>query len=312
MLAVRVPATSANLGPGFDALGLAVSLYCEVTMTLSEEDHFYYHDTDSSEQASPALPDTPDNLIHEGFRKVYESLGEQAPSVTFEVHNAIPLARGLGSSSAALVAGAALADKHLGEPLGQAGVFQLAARLEGHPDNVAPAVFGGFTLSAGYHANVQQANDAEPITYLCEHLLLPEDWQLVFAVPDFELLTSESRSVLPGTYPRSDVVFTSSRTALWSLAVAQNKPELLRVASQDVLHEPYREKLIPNMANCRQKLVDVGALAVYLSGAGPTLAAICLGEVVTTQCEVIMRQFVGETGAVLNLRASEGYQYISS
>ncbi|MEM6430379.1 MAG: homoserine kinase [Deinococcota bacterium] len=307
MLAVRVPATSANLGPGFDVLGLAVSLYCEVTMTLSEEDHFYYQDakTRSSERETRALPDTPDNLIHEGFRKVYESLGEQAPKVTFEVHNAIPLARGLGSSSAALVAGAALADKYLGEPLGRTGVFQLAARLEGHPDNVAPAVFGGFTLSAGYHAN-----NAEAITYLCEHLPLPEAWQLVFAVPDFELLTSESRSVLPDNYDRSDVVFTSSRTALWSLAVSQNNPELLRVASQDVLHESYREKLIPNMAACRQKLLDVGALAVYLSGAGPTLAAICLGEVVTTQCEVIMRQFVGEAGAVLNLRASEGYQYL--
>ena len=165
----------------------------------------------------------------------------------------------------------------MGEPLGRTGVFQLAARLEGHPDNVAPAVFGGFTLSAGY-----RANEADPMMYLCEYLPLPEDWQLVFAVPDFELLTSVSRSVLPEAYSRSDVVFTSSRTALWSLAVAQNKPELLRVASQDVLHEPYREKLIPTLASCRQQLWDAGALAVYLSGAGPTLAAICLGEVMTT------------------------------
>lgn len=307
-LSVRVPATSANLGPGFDALGLAVSRYCQVEMSLSAEDHFLY-------QGEGTVADTPANLVHEGFRRVFTALNKTPPAVTFTVDNAIPLARGLGSSSAALVAGAALADKHLGEPLGRDGVFQLAAHLEGHPDNVAPAVYGGFTVSAGHypagHYPVgQDATDSTAeVTYVCEHLPLPNNWQLLFAVPAFELLTRESRAVLPEHYPRHALVFTSSRTALWALAVVGNKPELLRVASQDAIHEPYREPLIPHFARYRQVLLEQGAAAVYLSGAGPTMAAVITQEEVVEACQVAMADFVGADGRVFLLEPSTGYQY---
>lgn len=138
---VRVPATSANLGPGYDCLGLAVGLWLTVTATLAEEDRFDY-------RGEGSLPDTPHNLSHQGFAAVYRELGLDVPKVALKVNNPVPLARGLGSSSAALVAGAACADALLGGRLGRDGVFQLCARLEGHPDNVAPAVFGGFTVSA--------------------------------------------------------------------------------------------------------------------------------------------------------------------
>lgn len=311
-LSVRVPATSANLGPGFDALGLAVSLYCHVDMSLSAEDHFWY-------QGEGNVADTPANLVHEGFRSVFAAVNKTPPAVTFTVDNAIPLARGLGSSSAALVAGAALADKHLGEPLGRAGVFQLAARLEGHPDNVAPAVYGGFTVSAGHYpvghidgvvTNGVVTNGASEVTYVCEHLPLPDNWQLLFAVPAFELLTSESRAVLPEHYPRHELVFTSSRTALWALAVVNNKPELLRVASQDAIHEPYREPLIPHFARYRRALLEQGAAAVYLSGAGPTMAAIITRDDVIAPCQRAMQAFVGDAGRVLLLEPSDGYQYL--
>jgi len=301
-LSIRVPATSANLGPGFDTLGLAVSRYCHVEMSLSTEDHFVY-------RGEGQVADTPNNLVHEGFRRVFAELHQTAPTVTFVVDNTIPLARGLGSSSAALVAGAALADKHLGEPLGREGVFQLAARLEGHPDNVAPAVYGGFTVSAGHHP-VGQNPTASDVTYVCEHLPLPKNWQLLFAVPAFELLTSESRAVLPEHYLRRDVVFTSSRTALWALAVVGNKPELLRVASQDAIHEPYREPLIANFARYRQALLEQGAAAVYLSGAGPTMAAIITQGDVVASCQAVMADFVGEDGRVFLLEPSLGYQYL--
>lgn len=301
-LSVRVPATSANLGPGFDALGVAVSRYCQVEMSLSADNHFVY-------QGEGSVPDTPANLVHEGFRSVFAALDKTPPAVTFAVNNAIPLARGLGSSSAALVAGAALADKHLGEPLGREGVFQLAARLEGHPDNVAPAVFGGFTVSAGHHPIGQDASQIADITYVCEHLPLPDNWQLLFAVPAFELLTRESRAVLPAHYPRRDVVFTSSRTALWALAVVRNKPELLRVASQDAIHEPYREPLIANFARYRQVLLEQGADAVYLSGAGPTMAAVVTHADSIAACQGVMADFVGDEGRVFLLEPSLGYQY---
>ena len=290
---IQVPATSANLGPGFDSLGLAVSLYLSVELTESEQDSFIY-------SGNGHVENTPNNLLHQGFREAYRVVGKVAPKVTLKVHNPIPLARGLGSSSAALVAGVALADKLLGHELGRDGVFQITAAQEGHPDNVAPAVYGGFTVSA-------RKDDGQ---YLSQSLPIPEAWQLLFAVPDFELLTSESRAVLPESYSRADAVYNSSRSALWTTAVALNKPELLTVASQDKLHEPYREPLIKGMRDCRQAMQQAGAVATYLSGAGPTLAAICLTADIADVCKVAASDFVGSGGEVLVLEPSDGYSYI--
>ena len=287
---VRVPATSANLGPGFDCLGLAVTQYLEVSATLSGRDSLRYTGTGQ-------VADTPDNLTHQGFRAAFTAVGQVAPKVQVTAHNTIPLARGLGSSSAALVAGAALADAFLGGELGRDGVFQLAAGLEGHPDNVAPAVYGGFTVSAKTETG-----------YLCQALPLPARWHLLFAVPEAQLLTREARAVLPHTYSRADAIFNSSRCALWTTAVALDKPELLRTASQDRLHEPYREPLIPGLASCRKALLDAGAEAAFLSGAGPTLAAISTAETVPEPVLEILWGFAG-AGGVLELRPSEGYTF---
>lgn len=290
VIRLRVPATSANLGPGFDCLGLALSLWLEVEATPSASDHFRYH-------GEGKLADTPHNLVHQGFRAAFEALGRQAPAVTFEARNAIPLARGLGSSSAALVAGIAAADALLGGVLGREGVFQLAARMEGHPDNVGPAVYGGFTASA------RRADGS----YLCRMLAVPPGWHLLFGVPAFELLTSKARAVLPERYSRADAVYSSSRTALWALAIARDEPELLRVASQDVLHEPYREPLVPGLAECRQRLFEAGAYAAFLSGAGPSLGVVCSAEL-RPSCREVLERFVGEGGRVLELGAASGYR----
>ena len=287
---VRVPATSANLGPGFDCLGLAVTRYLEVTATPAERDSFTYTGVGT-------VADTPDNLTHQGFRAAFAAAGEPAPPVAFTAHNTIPLARGLGSSSAALVAGAALADAFLGGALGRDGVFGLAAGLEGHPDNVAPAVYGGFTVSAKTETG-----------YLCQALPLPARWHLLFAVPAFELLTREARAVLPEHYSRADAIFNSSRCALWTTAVALDKPELLRVASEDRLHEPYREPLIPGLSNCRAALLAAGADAAFLSGAGPTLAAISTAKVVPQAILEVLKTFAG-AGEVLELHPGEGYTF---
>jgi homoserine kinase len=285
---VRVPATSANLGPGFDCLGLAVTRYLTVSAELSDRDSFHY-------SGPGTVANTADNLTHQGFRAAFAALGQEAPAVRFTAHNTIPLARGLGSSSAALVAGAALADAFLGGSLGREGVFQLTAQLEGHPDNVAPAVFGGFTVSAKLEEG-----------YLCQPLPLPGHWHLLFAIPTFELLTREARAVLPERYSRADAIYNASRTALWTTAVALDKPALLRAASQDRLHEPYREGLIPGLAAHRQDLLAAGACAAFLSGAGPTLAAISTDDATTARLTEILQRFAGE-GEVLELRPSEGY-----
>jgi len=290
MIAIRVPATSANLGPGFDCLGLAVDLYLEVLAHHSEKNRFIY-------RGEGHLEDSADNLIHRGFQEAHTALGKTAPPIAFEVTNPIPLARGLGSSSAALVAGAALADALLDNSLGREGVFQLTARLEGHPDNVAPAVYGGFTISALTTEG----------SYLTQSLPLPVSWKLLFATPAFELPTQEARAVLPTRYRRSEVIFNTSRTALWSLAVARNRPELLPVASQDALHEPYRKALIPGLAECRQALLEDGAYAAFLSGAGPTLAVITDQEHLE-RCRHLLERYASQDGRVLELAAGEGYR----
>jgi len=290
MLQVRVAATSANLGPGFDALGIALDLTLIVRVQSAERDRFTY-------RGDGHVPDSPHNLVHQGFRAVYHEFDLEPPRVAFEADNPIPLARGLGSSSAALVAGAALADAMLERPLGRQAVFRLVARLEGHPDNVAPAVFGGFTVSAA------DENGA----FTSATLPIPPRWRLLFGVPDFELATAKARAVLPSSYPRGDAVRTSGRAALWAVAVAADRPELLRVASLDVRHEPYRSPLVPGLDDCRAQLRQAGAFAAYLSGAGPTLGVVVDGKRVEA-CRRLLEGFAGPGGRVLDLGGGGGYQ----
>ncbi|MEJ2358164.1 MAG: homoserine kinase [Deinococcales bacterium] len=290
MLQVRVAATSANLGPGFDALGLALDLDLIVRVQPSDRDRFTY-------RGDGHVPDSPHNLVHQGFRAVHHAFDLEPPHVAFDAENPIPLARGLGSSSAALVAGAALADALLGERLGRDGVFRLVARLEGHPDNVAPAIFGGFTVSAADEGGA----------FTTASLPLPQGWRLLYGVPDFELPTAKARAVLPSSYPRSDAVRTSGRAALWAVAVAADQPELLRVASLDVIHEPYRSPLVPGLDACRTALRAAGAYAAYLSGAGPTLGVIA-DDARADACRHLLQEFAGPGGRVLDLGPGTGYR----
>lgn len=295
MFLARVPATSANLGPGFDAIGLAVDLQLQVRASLASRDQLDYRG-DGQGGGKGRVPDSPNNLIHQGFRAVYAALGQTAPTVRFEVDNAIPLARGLGSSSAALVAGAAIADAFNDERFGRDEVFRLTAAFEGHPDNVAPAVYGGLTVAAA------DSNGA----FVGTSLPLPSSWRLLFGVPDFELATSAARAVLPSEYSRAEVVLTSSRAALWVAAAALDQPELLRTASLDVLHQPYRERLVPGLTTASAKLRELGVYAAFLSGAGPTLGVVCSDELVAASRK-LLEGFVGSTGAVLQLEPAGGY-----
>lgn len=254
MLEVRVPATLANLGSGFDALGVALGLYLEVSAKPAATDEFHY-----SGQGS--LPDSPDNLIHQGFRAAFADLGEPAPAVAVSARNPIPLARGMGSSSAALVAGAALADAMSGGKLGRDGVFRVTARLEGHPDNVAPAVYGGFVAAL-----------ADPPLAL--PLPAPEGLRFVLGVPAYEVPTPLARAALPQTVPYSDAVFNLSRAALWPAALYSGRFEALREAARDRLHQSYRAHLMPGLEEALEAAYAAGALAAFVGGAGPTLATL--------------------------------------
>ena len=302
MLRAKVPATSANLGPGFDTLGLAIDLYLEVTAESSPHDEFIYSDTHHGTRGRDrgwhpgTEPRAEGNLVHAGFKAVFTHLGSASPPVRLTVRNPIPLARGLGSSSAALVAGAALADAWSGTQLGRDGVFRLTAALEGHPDNVGPAVYGGFTVAAA----------DEEGHFTAATLPVPPSWSLLFGVPAFELPTSQARAALPSSYAVADTVLTASRTALWVAAVALAAPDLLRTASLDVLHQPFRASLVPGLQGAIDALRDAGAYAAFLSGAGPTVGVIA-GPQGLAGCRAVLDEFVGEGGLVLTPRAASGY-----
>jgi homoserine kinase len=284
-VAARVPATIANLGPGFDCLGLAVGLWLEARAEPALEDVFVYNNDTSMFDSS--------NLLHVGWREAFSAAGRVAPKVRLICDNPIPLARGLGSSSAALVGGAALADAAMGSALGRDGVLAVCARLEGHPDNVAPAVLGGLTASA-----MQQD---KPLSVGLE---LPSAWRVLVAVPAFELETKKARAALPESYSRSNVVFTASRTALWVAAASSGRFELLREACRDVLHQPFRAAFVPGLIETIDAALESGAIAAFLAGAGPSLAAIAEPNSVSS----VKKALEGFASDVLELPIAPGFE----
>ncbi len=287
-LYVQVPATLANLGSGFDALGVALDLYLEVSAQPATRDQLHY-------TGQGHVPNTPDNLIHQGFRAAWQALGEAPPPrLTIRAHNPIPLARGMGSSSAALVAGAALADALSGGRLGLDGVFRVTAALEGHPDNVGPAVYGGFVAAL-----------ADPPLAL--PLPAPQGVRFVLGVPAYEVPTPLARAALPQHIPYADAVYNLARSALWPAALYSGRLEALREAAKDRLHQPYRAHLMPGLEAALERVYQAGALAAFVGGAGPTLAALARPE----QIEAIrraMQAYVGE-GSTLVLGLGEGLRW---
>jgi homoserine kinase len=291
---VRVPATIANLGPGFDALGLTLDLWLTAEASLAERDSFGYSGFGLA--AGSQITDSGDSMLHQGARAVFARLGLAAPALAIHADNPIPLARGLGSSSAALVAGAALADALSGGQLGRLGVLEVCAKLEGHPDNVAPAVLGGFTTSA--------MHDDGSVTSVA--LPLPSDWRVLVAVPRSELATHKARAALPSHYSRQDAVFNLSRSALWVAGIAAGRPEVLREACRDVIHQPYRAPLIPGLLAGIEAALAAGALAAFLSGAGPSLAAIAVAD----QLEAVRAALLTFSPDVLVLAGAGGYELL--
>jgi len=284
-LYVQVPATLANLGAGFDALGVALDLYLEVRAWPASTDQLHY-------TGQGQVPNTPDNLIHQGYRAAMAALGQYQPSpIAIQAHNPIPLARGMGSSSAALVAGAALADAMSGGALGLEGVFRVTAALEGHPDNVGPAVFGGFVAAL-----------ADPPLAL--PLPAPQGVLFVLGVPPYEVPTPLARAALPKTVPHADAVYNLARSALWPAALYSGRLEALREAAKDRLHQPYRAHLMPGLEAALEQVYAAGALAAFVGGAGPTLAALAR----PSQVEAIrqaMLDYVGQ-GSTLVMGLGEG------
>lgn len=256
MIQLQVPATSANLGAGFDALGLALQYYNYVSMEESDTIEI------SSSDGTP-IPTDEKNLIYISAKDLFEVCGRKLSGLKLVQTNQIPMTRGLGSSSACIVAGLVGANTLLGNPLGTDDLVDLAAQIEGHPDNTAPALLGGIVTAVFDGRRVHWVKQ-EVYTKL----------RFVAMIPDFELKTEKARACLPSEISHKDAVYNLSRAALFSASLLTGKFENLRTATHDKLHQPYRMALIPRAREVFDIAYAHGAYAVYISGAGPTLMAI--------------------------------------
>jgi len=276
---IRVPATTANLGPGFDAFGCALSLYTDVTF---EETEAGLEITGCDEAFTG-----PDNLAYTAYCAVLGSLSEKVKGVKIHIDAQIPIGRGLGSSAALLVAGAMAANVLRGNRLSTQGLMNITNAMEGHPDNLAPAFFGGLTAS--------MVDNGLPITV---SFPLHPDWEILALIPDFELHTHFARSVLPTQIPRADAVYNLSHGAMVLKALELGDEKLLRNAMQDALHQPYRKKLIPDY-DAIEGLVRTSGAAFCLSGAGPTLLCITRNKKVR---ELLEKRLDSITGTKWEIR----------
>ncbi|HEX4154049.1 MAG TPA: homoserine kinase [Acidobacteriaceae bacterium] len=289
---VRLPATSANLGPGFDAAGLAL------TMHLTVEAHVApVWQVEATGRDAEVCGRVERNLLIETYKDVLAEAGVDAPALRLVVRNEIPLGMGCGSSAAALCAGVALAE-HFGE-LGWSAerMIEEASRREGHPDNVAACWWGGFTASAEVNGRVEAATFAGNPA-----------WQMLLVMQTESLATTEARALLPESYARADAVFNVQRVALLTAAFAQGRLDLLRTAMEDRLHQPYRAAACPLLAKLLPLMKEPEIAGVALSGAGPSVLVVLAEQTTLLEAETRIAGMVGEGVEVVPVRIAEGVE----
>ena len=263
-IAVTVPATTANIGPGFDCLGAAFTLYNRFHFTpftpLSDSEPFQI----TVEGAEfKRVNSGASNLVYRSYLKCYERIGIPAPPVHIKINLGVPLSRGLGSSSTAIVGGIIGANALAGSPLNAAELALIANQIEGHPDNVVPALYGGAQLAVITRGRLQ----------VCK-LSWHESVIPVVIIPEFELSTADARRVLPAQYNRADAVFNTAHMGLLLQGLATGNGDWISGGMSDRIHQPYRKKLIPGYDNVRRAAMKAGAWGLVISGAGPTLLAL--------------------------------------
>ena len=280
-ISVRAPATSANLGSGFDCLGLALDLWNEIEARV----------TGSGDRES-------DNLILQAARAVCDQVREPYPGFELRSTNRIPFGRGLGSSAAAIACGLLLANRWLGDALDSPALLHLANALEGHPDNVAPCLLGGLRVAT-------TSDDGSVV-----EVRVPLALQLrtVVFVPEHRVPTSHARGVLPSIVPMPDALFNVARSSLLIAAVASGRADALAEATRDRLHQSYRLSLFPAGATLLENAMEAGALGAYTSGAGPSVLALC-GDDRQADCVAAALESTAErkgiAGEVLRLSLTE-------
>ncbi|WP_426350034.1 homoserine kinase [Alloiococcus sp. CFN-8] len=256
MIEIKVPASTANLGPGFDTLGAALNLY----------NSFFLEESGDSLIITGCPKEFSDenNLVIKAMKYTANKYHKLLPAgIKLHIDSQVPLSRGLGSSSTCIVAGVFAAAELLKLPLTREDILIIASEIEGHPDNVAPAILGGIVTATYKDCNIYYDN-----------IPLSKDIKFIALIPEFELSTALSRSVLPHTVERSDGIFNINRVSLLIAALATGKLENLPVACEDRLHQPYRAKLIPDYEPVVKKCWEYNASAVFLSGAGPTILVL--------------------------------------
>ncbi len=270
-VSVKVPATTANIGPGFDCLGMALPLYNTVTIEetvlpgTGVEINVLANEDITDEFSLEHIPMDENSIVYKAVELLYNSIGQTPSELKITIHSEIPIARGLGSSASVIVGGLIAANELLGRPADEAALLSIATEVEGHPDNVTPAIVGGLVISS--------YEDDGGIVY--RKLNWPDEWLITVCVPEYELATEISRSVLPKEVPLQDAVFNAQRMGMFVQAVNTKDEELMRLALKDKLHQPYRLKLVPGLEKISDNLKhEESVIGCVLSGAGPAILVI--------------------------------------
>ena len=270
-ISVKVPATAANLGPGFDCLGIALPIYNIITIEETVlpgsgiEINVINNDASDNDLLLEHIPMDENSIIYKAVELLYNSIGQTPSELKITVQSQIPIAKGLGRSASGIVGGLFAANELLGHPADEVALLSIATEVEGHPDNVTPAIVGGLVLTS-------QEDDGSVIY---RKLDWPDEWSISVCIPDYELSTDISRSVLPKEVPMQDAIFNAKRLAMFIEAVHTKDAELMRYALQDRLHQPYRMKLVPGLDKIIENLRhEENVLGCVLSGAGPSIIVI--------------------------------------
>ncbi len=268
---VKVPASTSNLGPGFDCIGMALPIYNTITIEETVlpgtgiEINVLNDNETSDELLMEHMPMDENSIIYKAVELLYNSIGQTPSELKITVQSQIPIARGLGSSASVIVGGLLAANELLGHPADEVALLSIATEVEGHPDNVTPSIVGGLVLTS--------LEDDGSVVY--RKLDWPEEWQITVCIPDYELSTEISRSVLPKEVPLQDAVFNAKRMGMFIQAINTKDAELMKMALQDKIHQPYRMKLVPGLDKIMDNLKhEENVLGCVLSGAGPAIVVI--------------------------------------
>jgi homoserine kinase len=293
-VSVKVPATTANLGPGFDCLGMALPIYNIITIEETVlpgtgiEINVLNETGSQNELAIEHVPTDENSLVYKAVEMLYNSIGQTPSELKITVKTQIPISRGLGSSASVIVGGLLAANKLLRNPADEPALLSIATEVEGHPDNVTPAIVGGLTLTS--------LEDDGSIVY--RKLDWPEDWMITVCIPDYELTTDIARSVLPKEVSMADASFNARKLAMLIEAINTHDAELMKLALHDKLHQPYRMKLVPGLGQIINNLKhEENVLGCVLSGAGPSILIISQKNGLEK-----IRSVVSETWANLNVK----------